>query len=393
MKYNICFFLLFVCLCIFSCKASDDDVIATDPIEQDRDNDSITGDDYTYTLPVIFHVLYQNKDSALQYVEHKRLKTILGYVNELYQGNVYGTSENIHVNFVLAQYDEKGNKLSTPGVEYIKYTGTYPIDCDEFMGDNSNKHYIWDPNEYINVMLYNFKNTNENSTTLGISNMPYVASDGYPQLEGLASVSRITLTKNNLKHPYCISINSLYVYNESTRYTDQYKGHKGYTYDRTDVNVTLAHELGHYLGLHHVFTEKETEKGTEIADSCADTDYCDDTKSYNYNEYVDWVKYFASQKHEEKITVDTLTTRTNCDGELWRSANLMDYSYCYSDEFTEDQHYRMRQVLYYSPLIPGPKKARPNAAKSRASELLVSDEPLDLPVRLAKRVIKNTPSM
>lgn len=386
MKHHIWIFLLFLYLCVFSCKESEEYTPASDPTEQDRDNDSITGDDYTYTLPVIFHVLYQNKDSALQYIEHKRLKTILSYVNEIYQGNVYGKSQNIHVNFELATYDEKGNKLSTPGVEYIKYTGTYPIDYNDFMGDDSgkNKSYIWDPNEYINVMLYNFKNTDKNTTTLGISNMPYVASDGYPQLEGLSKVQRVTLTKNNLKYPYCVSINSLYAYNESSRYTDQYKGHKGYTYDRTDVNVTLAHELGHYLGLHHVFTEIDE----EIADSCADTDYCDDTPSYNYNEYTDWVKYFVEQKHEEKFTVDTLTTRTNCDGELWRSANLMDYSYCYSDEFTEDQLYRIRQVLYYSPLIPGPKKARPNSAKSRASEQLSSDEPLDLPIRLAKCVIR-----
>lgn len=32
---------------------------------------------------------------------------------------------------------------------------------------------IWNPNEYINVMVYNFKKTKDNSITLGISNLPY----------------------------------------------------------------------------------------------------------------------------------------------------------------------------------------------------------------------------
>lgn len=388
MKHNICFFLMFVCLCVFSCKESDDYTPASDPTEQDRDNDSITGDDYVYTLPVIFHVLYENKDSALQYVAYKRLKTILGYVNELYQGNIYGESENIHVNFELATHDEQGKKLSIPGVEYVKFTGSYPIDCDEFMSNDTRKYtkYIWDPNEYINVILYNFKDNSDETTTLGISNMPYKASDGYPQLEGLTQVEKLSLTKSNLKFAYCVSINSLFAYNESTRYTDKYKGKRGYSYNSADVSVTLAHELGHYLGLHHVFTEKEG----EAVDSCGDTDFCKDTPSYNHVEYIDWMKTFMKENPSDSYSADTLITRTNCDGELWKSANLMDYSVSYSYKFSEDQHYRMRQVLYYSPLIPGPKKARPSTAKSRANAQAVSDTPIDLPIRLAKRVVRRT---
>ena len=33
----------------------------------------------------------------------------------------------------------------------------------------------------------------------------------------------------------------------------------------------------------------------------------------------------------------------------------MDYSVSYSDRFTDDQRDRIRHVLTYSPLIPGPK--------------------------------------
>lgn len=64
---------------------------------------------------------------------------------------------------------------------------------------------------------------------------------------------------------------------------------------------------------------------------------------------------------------------------------MMDYSYCYNTRFTPDQAYRMRQVLYYSPLIPGPKKARTG---SRAA-MEAPEGPIDLPIVLAKaRTVK-----
>ena len=70
-----------------SCKDTEGSI--GDPIishGQDRDTDIITGDDYVYHLPVIFHVFYSN---TTQYIKYDRLKEILSNVNELYQGDVY----------------------------------------------------------------------------------------------------------------------------------------------------------------------------------------------------------------------------------------------------------------------------------------------------------------
>ena len=64
-----------------SCKDTEGSI--GDPIishGQDRDTDIITGDDYVYHLPVIFHVFYSN---TTQYIEYTRLKEILSNVNEL----------------------------------------------------------------------------------------------------------------------------------------------------------------------------------------------------------------------------------------------------------------------------------------------------------------------
>ena len=55
----------------------------------------------------------------------------------------------------------------------------------------------------------------------------------------------------------------------------------------------------------------------------------------------------------------------------------MDYSVSYSDQFTQDQYNRVRHVLAYSPLIPGPKKGQ-GRARSAAEGFL------KLPIRVVK---------
>ena len=75
-----------------------------------------------------------------------------------------------------------------------------------------------------------------------------------------------------------------------------------------------------------------------------------------------------------------MIARHNDTGDTWSSINIMDYSMSLNYQFTEQQRHRIRQVLYYSPLMPGPKKDRPTTRSVEAE----SDEPLDLPVIIVK---------
>lgn len=134
MKHYIYSILLCIIGATLTCCNSSTEEFYAD-IEQDRDNDEITSDDYEYQIPVIFHVLYQDSQDRKQYVDYTRIKELVAHVNELYQGNVYtyqeyDNSENIHIRFVLAEKNEQNQTLAQPGVEYIKWTGTYPIDCE-----------------------------------------------------------------------------------------------------------------------------------------------------------------------------------------------------------------------------------------------------------------------
>lgn len=390
MRHFAFFIIILASLGLYSCKDSEG-IIGDSPISengQDRDSDIITGDDYLYHLPVIFHVFYKDKNNKQQYISNARLKKILDNVNELYQGNVYNkqldtiASENIHVQFELAERDENGKKLSTPGVEYIKINED-SIDCNDFMQSKSYAKYSWNQNDYINVMVYTFKDTEEGYVTLGISNLPYQVK-GYPQIDGLSDGRNYPLSKPS-NYPYCVSLNAAYVDEryEGSRYTTD-KDSLNYSYNTADPNATLAHELGHYLGLLHAFSEKANEDGKQdAADDDDDSDYCNDTPSYNRIAYNTWLNdYMATAKRinpDTTFTVKQLAKRTNSKGQEWKADNLMDYSICYSMRFTPDQAYRMRQVLYYSPLIPGPKKSRPT---TRAWDELPAEE-TDLPNVLA----------
>ena len=233
-----------------------------------------------------------------------------------------------------ATKDKNGTTLPEPGVERVPFN-ELPIDCEKFMRDNTGKYtsLLWEPNEYINIMVYPFTD----SQILGISTFPYSLKDFF--LEGTQQVSASWITLENLSFPYCISINSSYIYEQST---DE-------RINQNDAAITLAHELGHYLGLRHVFSEGGT------TSMCTDTDYCKDTPSYNRSEYEQWLNNLDKQN---KYQLKDLAKRYSCEKGEYEAHNIMDYAYCFYNEITLEQRKRIRHILNYSPLIPGPKESR-----------------------------------
>ncbi len=387
--FRYLFFILFI-MGIVSCTKDDNapdstgfhvisNISSSDIDEEyDQDKDSETdkiSDTYNYQIPVVFHVVYHNPKDK---IEANRIKFILNNVNNLWKGSIFGESPDINVNFVEATHNEKGQKLQTPGVEYIEYETEDSINYKDFMNHN-HTDLLWDPNNYVNVFLFPFKKTDQKGVTLGASFLPYTTQN--ETLEGLSASKKSTLTKNNLSYTHCVVINSIYANSkyDSQRYTDTWKKDsvdRHVNSSTTDISSTLAHELGHYFGLHHVFTEDST---GEAINDCYDTDYCRDTKSYNKKAYdesqVDFIDSLVAvnEKKGDAISIslddyNKLTNRSNCSGEKFVSNNFLDYAFTNANQFTNEQRKRIRFVLYNSPMIPGPKKNGTNKAKATRAE-------------------------
>lgn len=322
-----------------------------------NDSEPIPEPTLHYELPVIFHVLYADKNDRNQYVNKGQMAQLLAACNKFYQSQANTKSANMNLEFTLATKNPKGEVLDEPGVERVRWS-TATIDCEAFMQEKNAKNaaLLWDPNKYINVMVYTFTNNN----ILGISHLPYIPASN--TLPGLTEV-RNPLQQENLGFPYCVSINNTYIY---TQGDDQH-------YYTTDVVTTLAHELGHYLGLLHAFSENG-----ENINLCEDTDHCNDTPTYNRAEYNAYL-YKYLETAESNLTAkdyNTLINRKNCSNSEFVSTNIMDYSFSRSNEFTPDQRTRIRHVLSYSPLIPGPKKT---SSSTRSISGL-----MDLPISVIK---------
>ena len=75
-----------------------------------------------------------------------------------------------------------------------------------------------------------------------------------------------------------------------------------------------------------------------------------------------------------------MLSRNSCDGKTFESDNIMDYFFTYGFKITKDQQTRIRNVLNYSPLIPGPKLSN-GTTSTRASE---PSGRIDLPITIIK---------
>jgi hypothetical protein len=86
---------------------------------------------------------------------------------------------------------------------------------------------------------------------------------------------------------------------------------------------TLSHEMGHFFGLHHVFTY-----------SCdIDFDYCEDTLTYDRSSYETAMSTFQVK-------------RESCSNINFSSWNIMDYQeQIIRNSITYNQRERMRSII------------------------------------------------
>lgn len=319
-------------------------------------------ENHHYKIPVVFQVLYKDPNNETQYIRRSRASDLIIACNKYYRNLLENNSVDMDLEFVLATKDPEGNTLPETGINRTQVNES-TMDCEQFMENKDNLKYLWDTNRYINIVLYKFSNEN----ILGISHLPYTVSpdnlDGLNQLNFLPEHS-------NLTYPHCVSINNKYIYERASI--------EGSYYNSQDVVATIAHELGHYLGLLHAFNEKKI-NGSTITDLCEDTDYCEDTPAYNRTHYETSLKEFI-QANGGTINyqdLPSLMIRKDCTTGIESTPNnVMDYEISYVNRFTNDQRSRIRHMLTKGALLPGPKVTRVNTRTTTGEQ--------DFPMRMIK---------
>jgi len=275
--------------------------------------------DYVYRLPVVFHVLYGDAGDINQNIHANYLKDILPYCSGLYRKGHNGL--DMGVEFYMAPAAPDGKRLEEPGIHRVQWKKS-GVSAYDFIQSTATEDLavLWDPNEYVNIVVFPFAETNGMT---GISTMPYTVSEN--GLKGL--VAGDVYFDRPVSKMCCVALNTQYAI-------------------RPAAGKIVAHELGHYLGLFHVFSNADE----------LQTDYCADTPNYNRKAYMEeCMRIIAAEGNES----ERLFERKGDGGVTFVSRNVMDYEYTYEDEFTADQYKRIRHVLENSPLIPGIKKPRP----------------------------------
>lgn len=251
-------------------------------------------------MPIIFHVFPNSKTVTLNQIK----RTILD-LNRVFDGTYlvnnshrkHQSSVSVNIEFYLAETDPMNKPLEELGINRLSKGSDqidYPINNEEvkFLFDG-----MWDPTKYLNIYV---------SDISGAGGFAYFPVLNDFHLTGVGTV----LSDSQLYYPYVGVVTK-----EAITTSD-------------DVS-TLAHEIGHMLGLFHSFVSEDDE-------DCANLDYSLDTEDHVLDSYPN-----------SHLSID-------CEDKLVLPTDFMDYK-GYRNSFTFDQRERMRRVLEYNPFLPTSK--------------------------------------
>ena len=253
------------------------------------------GDRATYTIPIVFHVVYNNSQEN---VSNAVIQQILAELNEDYQllnadasqarTNFGFIPSNADIDFCLAQRDPTNQPMAEPGVHRVSTSVTYfdpDVNGNDMKYTSSGGTEAWDRNKYLNVWICDITN-GANFGVAGYAYRPGINSIGIP-----SDIDGIVIDYNLGTQP--------------------------------NGNV-LTHEIGHFLGLSHTWGNSNQASG------CSDDDGLTDTPNTAGPSF----DYPGSCSGNQ----------TTCGSTQTQYENYMDYSNC-TVMFTTEQTNLMSAVL------------------------------------------------
>lgn len=264
------------------------------------------------TIPVVVHILHNNEAVGTgTNLSNLRVQSQITVLNQDYRRmagtNGYNTNAvgaDVEIEFCLAQQDPDG--APSNGIDRV-YTGQ--LESDSQVDNEIKPRTIWNPNKYLNIWVGSFGETD----LLGYAYFP--DTNVIPGISGLSSdPSQDGLVIN------CYAFGSNQIAPNSGTY------YQGYNRGRT-----TTHEMGHFLGLRHIWGDS-TSCTVNATDS--NNDYCLDTPAA------------ADANYSCTAGLDSCPNSPGLD----MIENFMDYTpdAC-SNVFTVNQKERIRAVLANAP--------------------------------------------
>lgn len=209
------------------------------------------------TLPVIVHVIHNNEiEGKGANISADQIYSQLEILNQDFrrkQGspgyNTDPAGADVRIEFCPARVDPKGNILSEPGINRISRNSkgfSAPPYNEEYVNGTIKPQTYWDPNGYMNIWVCNLQ-SNDGRTLLGYAQYPSSAGlTGIPEKPGSAETDGIVI--------------NYMVFGKVENTESPYR-----------FGRTTTHEIGHWLGLIHVWGDGD----------CNADDYCEDTPRAN----------------------------------------------------------------------------------------------------------------
>lgn len=273
------------------------------------------------TIPVVVHVIHSGQAiGTAPNISDAQVQSQITVLNQDFRRmlNTPGYNTNtvgadVEIQFVLAKQDPNGNP--TNGIDRVNMCQSSWSETD--INETVKPSTIWDPTQYMNMWTVKFTRND----LLGYAQFPNSSSlQGINPFEGDANTDGVVSGYDVFGSS---DINSSFLL--ATPY---------------DKGRTMTHEVGHFLGLRHIWGDGNGHPANPTADppilavtDCVATDYCNDTPQVGYEHYSCGV-------------FDTCPTEPGTD----MPENYMDYTNdACMNIFTQNQKDRILTVMNNSP--------------------------------------------
>jgi hypothetical protein len=277
----------------------------------------IVADTQFYEIPVVFHVLYNNNTENLNisYINSQLTELNLAFRKktsdtERIRDIFKPIAADVRIQFVLATVDPDGNptngvtRTSTSKTTFSKNIyGEYTTDMKYSSKGGKD---AWDPTRYLNIWTCNMRFPSQQSMTLGFATPP----TGAPNWGSGITKDSTDIESGVVLHFSIVGRNHPQAVGKATE------------------GKTAVHEVGHYLGLRHVWGDGQGNNGCFVDDGIFDTP---NAKEMNYS---------CSKNNPPNTCIDASNDLPD------QTENYMDYALdgC-AGMYTRQQAYLMRYVL------------------------------------------------